>query len=43
LEQVVQDFQEIGLVLTLVTLVLGNLVLFVLDFLLTRIGGRRKR
>jgi hypothetical protein len=43
LEQVVQDFQEIGLVLTLVTLVLGNLVLFVLDFLLTRIAGRRKR
>lgn len=43
LEQVVQEFRELGLALTLVTLVLGNVVLFILDLLLTRISGRWKR
>lgn len=43
LEQVVQEFRELGLALTLVTLVLGNVVLFILDLLLTRILGRWKR
>ena len=43
LEQVVRDFHELGLVLTLITLVLGNVVLFILDLLLTRMAGRRKR
>lgn len=43
LEQVVQEFRELGLALSLVTLVLGNVVLFILDLLLTRILGRWKR
>lgn len=43
MEQVVREFRELGLVLTLVTLVLGNVVLFILDLLLTRISGRWKR
>jgi hypothetical protein len=42
LDQVVQDFRELGLALTLVTLLLGNVVLFFLDLLLARIAGRRK-
>ena len=42
LEQVVRDFIEFGLVMTLVVLLLGNVTLFLLDLLLGRIGGRRK-
>ena len=42
LEQVVRDFSEFGLVMTLVVLLLGNVTLFLLDLLLGRIGGRRK-
>ena len=42
LDQVVQDFGEVGLVMTLVTLLLGNVTLFMLDFLLGRIAGMRK-
>lgn len=41
LDQVVRDFSEFGLVMTLVTLLLGNVTLFMLDLLLTRISGRR--
>lgn len=42
LEQVVRDFSQLGTVLTAVVLVLGNVTLFMLDFLLGRIGNRRK-
>ena len=41
LDQVVSDFSEFGLVLTLLTLALGNGTLFLLDILLGRIVGRR--
>ena len=43
LEQVVRDFGEFGLVLTLVTLLLGNVTLFLLDLLLGRFVIMRKR
>ena len=43
LEQVVRDFSEFGLVLTLITLAMGNATLFLMDILLGRIGGKRKR
>lgn len=42
LEQVVRDFSEFGLVLTIVALFLGNVTLFMLDLLLGRVSGRRK-
>lgn len=42
LDQVVREFSEFGLVLTLITLLLGNVTLFLLDVLFSRIG-RRKR
>lgn len=41
LEQVVRDFSDFGLVMTLVTLLLGNVSLFMLDILLGRIGKLR--
>jgi len=43
LEQVILEFRDFGLVLTLITLLLGNVTLFMLDLLLSRIGTRRKR
>ena len=43
LEQVILEFREFGLVLTLITLLLGNVTLFMLDILLNRIAGRRIR
>ena len=42
MEQVILEFQELGAVLTGVTLILGNVVLFMLDMLLGRLGSRRK-
>jgi hypothetical protein len=42
LEQVVRDFSELGMVMTLVMLLLGNVTLFMLDILLGRFGVRRK-
>lgn len=42
LEQVIRDFSEFGLVMTLVILLLGNVTLFMLDILLTRMAGRRR-
>ena len=42
LEQVVLEFRDFGLALTLIALVLGNVTLFMLDILLGRIGIRRK-
>lgn len=42
LEQVMQDFSEMGLAVAAVTLLLGNVTLFMLDTLLGRVGrGRR--
>lgn len=43
MDQVIQEFRELGMVLTLVTLLMGNGVLFMLDTLLGRLGKRRKR
>lgn len=43
LEQVVRDFGDFGLALTLVTLLLGNVTLFMLDLLLSRFVIVRKR
>lgn len=43
MDQVIQEFRELGTVLTLVTLLMGNGVLFMLDMLLGRLGKRRKR
>lgn len=45
LDQIVSEFQELGTVLTVVTLVLGNVTLFMLDVLLGRVSGllRRRR
>ncbi len=43
MDQVIQEFRELGTVLTLVTLFMGNGVLFMLDMLLGRLGKRRKR
>ena len=43
MEQVVREFQELGTVLTVVTLVMGNVVLFMLDVLLSRLSRRRHR
>lgn len=42
LDQVVLDFGGLGLAMTLITLFLGNVVLFMLDFLLGRMNFRRK-
>lgn len=43
LEQVIQDFSDFGLVLTLITLLFGNVTLFMLDVLLNRIAKWGKR
>lgn len=40
LEQVVQEFQGLGIVLTVITLVLGNAALFMLDLVLGRLSRR---
>lgn len=43
LEQVVSEFQELGAVMTVVTLILGNITLFMLDVLLGRFGWKLKK
>ena len=43
LEQVIRDFSDFGIALTVITLLLGNVMLFMLDFLLKRIGTMGKR
>ena len=43
LDQVMEDFQEAGTVMTVVTLILGNVTLFMLDVLLGRFGGMMRR
>lgn len=40
LEQVVQEFQGLGIVLTVITLILGNAALFMLDLALGRLSRR---
>lgn len=40
LEQVVQEFQGLGIVLTVITLILGNAALFMLDLVLGRLSRR---
>lgn len=42
IEQVAGDFAELGTVMAAVTLLLGNVTLFLLDIVLTRFGGRRR-
>lgn len=42
LAEVAEEFEELGTVLVVVTLVLGNATLFVLDMLLTVLGKRKK-
>lgn len=42
LQQVLSDFQELGTVMTAVTLVLGNVTLFMMDVLLGRFRGMMK-
>ena len=42
LAEVAAEFEELGTVLTAVTLVLGNATLFVLDMLLSVLGKRKK-
>lgn len=45
LSQVASEFQELGVFLTIITLIMGNVTLFMLDVLLGRFGNnmRRKR
>lgn len=43
LEQISQEFQQVGTVMTLVTLVLGNVVFFLLDWLLGAKFKKRMR
>ncbi len=40
MEQVVQEFEELGVVLTVVTLIMGNITLFMLDIILGRFGAK---
>lgn len=43
IDSITAEFQELGVVLSGVTLILGNVVLFLMDFLLTRMANRKKR
>ncbi len=43
LKEVAEDFKELGLVMTVVTLVLGNVTLFLFDYNLTMIDKKSKR
>lgn len=38
-----EEFREIGTVMTVITLVMGNVTLFMLDFLLSQISKRKRR
>ncbi len=42
LKDLLTDYQEMGVILTAVTLVLGNITLFMVDILLGRLGSRRR-
>ena len=41
LKDLLEDYQEMGRILTAVTLVLGNVTLFMMDVVLSRLRGRR--
>jgi hypothetical protein len=43
LQSVAEDLQEAGTVITVITLILGNVTLFMLDVLLGRFGALAKR
>ncbi len=43
MEQIVSDYQELGTVMTVVTLILGNITLFMVDVLLGRFAARKRR
>lgn len=44
MEQILSDFQELGMIMTVVTLLMGNVTLFMVDVLLGRVTGKlRKR
>ena len=43
MDAIVEDFEELGTVMTVVTLILGNITLFLLDVNLTYFMKRRKR
>ncbi|MBQ7415502.1 MAG: hypothetical protein IJW14_00510 [Oscillospiraceae bacterium] len=42
LSEVVEEFKDVGLVMTVITLVLGNVTLFMLDMMLSLLGKRKK-
>ena len=42
LTDLLEDYREMGMILTAVTLVLGNITLFMVDILLGRLGNRRR-
>lgn len=43
MDQIAADYQALGMVLTVVLLLIGNLCFFLLDRVLTQFGRRRKR
>ncbi|MBQ9761874.1 MAG: DUF2232 domain-containing protein [Oscillospiraceae bacterium] len=43
LDQVASDFKELGTLMTVITLILGNVTLFMLDVLLGRVSGLLRR
>ncbi len=43
MDQILAEFQELGTVMTVVTLALGNVTLFMLDVLLGRLGQKMSR
>lgn len=43
LSQVASEFQELGVIMTIITLILGNVTLFMLDILLGRFGKKMPR
>ena len=42
LDAISEEFREMGTVMTVVTLLLGNATLFMLDVVLTRLGNRKR-
>ena len=42
MQDLLEDYQEMGMILTAVTLVLGNITLFMLDVVLGRLGSRKR-
>ena len=42
LKDLLEDYQEMGMILTAVTLVLGNVTLFMMDVVLGRLGSRHR-